>query len=1174
MVTYQDLFNNVNQKVSNNYSDYHSNQNQNDREYNQFVKDTQAKYYEDLKKNEEIKNKSIAENNQSFNSAQTQIDSTSIPQQIAMGGGYAASRYKHELSGQATTIKDSNVRAIEENYNNNKKDIDEYYPPLFTDAKKVYDENYNNNIKTHDENEKILNDTYAQIKDYKNQGYEIGGDSIDNAYFYKQPQQTQTQEAKPTTPQDINQKRLQHQLEQQTQAYTLEEKRIAQYDASMDYFNKQLTWANNQLQRATTQADKNKWVQYIKDTKNTMFKVTKYNTMGYWTLQNEKGEWQSVEPTETYEAFSKRSPGEKFVKIMGSTFRDPLEGITGVAKLAYGQVTGDREKAQREWYGKYYAPELERAGYAFQTPLGGAGYVLESPYTQAAIAFGTAGGLTLAGKAIPWVGRGLKLAYKPTIALYGMSEGSRVALATYQKGIKEGAKQGVYSALTFGVAYAGASYASGAKVQTHVRRYPTGEVTGQKYYEFFGRKVPVSRQHPATKAFQDYVNKISDVGLGKPQGTPYKPALPAYMETPKWAPEGSVGYKVYTKAPKPIVTAKGPEGIEFVKPSKPFQEITPSSGKYPGPSKIEFKNLVPKVGPGGIEMYVPKTPTKPITPSTGKYVGPAGIKFTNLQIAKGPAGEFFKPISPAKTITPISGKYQGPPKISFDNMIKVQGPGGIEIMKPKIPGKILTPSTGKYPGPPKIGTFKNLEFTKTDWGLEYFKPITPSKVLTPSTKPKAPEFPGMRKEIGPGGIEVLRPKVPGKILTPGHGFSVRKGFITPSTQAGEWMPNWQEAMIIRPPTSIVRWIAPGKLVVWEPILSFFEPLAGTTKPLVKITWKAKTYTFTDLVRKGVISQPTPSGGMVGGQGAQQYILQQEQIAKSTILQIEKALVKANQQAIRLKTKLNQLQRTKMDTQLKESAIRQIKLAQNQFDTYVQSLRASQQEWKQQLRQLSKQREIVTTKEEQIVIQPSLSALYQPSMLTSAQRSLQLQGQFQLQTPIQRQAQIQSQMQLQRQLTKQEQMYKFGFPSILTKKAKKQFTKEEDVGYYPEVRKDATKKNKARWVRVSKEPLPKAQALGIGGYVTDNTTSRRFRVIESKDKPKPNPAYVNLWSREQHKFRPLIRKGKKLTNPPYIEKTQYAIDTPGEFRGITVQGWKAIQRKKTYGTSNYKPIKWR
>ena len=54
----------------------------------------------------------------------------------------------------------------------------------------------------------------------------------------------------------------------------------------------------------------------------------------------------------------------------------------------------------------------------------------------------------------------------------------------------------------------------------------------------------------------------------------------------------------------------------------------------------------------------------------------------------------------------------------------------------------------------------------------------------------------------------------------------------------------------------------------------------------------------------------------------------------------------------------------------------------------------------------------------------------------------------------------------------------------------------------------------------------------------------------------------MWYQKKHKFRKPIKAGKvQHKSPLWIEKSKHLIDSPGEFRGITVEGWKAIQAKK-------------
>jgi hypothetical protein len=116
-------------------------------------------------------------------------------------------------------------------------------------------------------------------------------------------------------------------------------------------------------------------------------------------------------------------------------------------------------------------------------------------------------------------------------------------------------------------------------------------------------------------------------------------------------------------------------------------------------------------------------------------------------------------------------------------------------------------------------------------------------------------------------------------------------------------------------------------------------------------------------------------------------------------------------------------------------------------------------------------------------------------------------------------------------------------------------KERKQGYNAYVKKDATKKEKARWVKVNPQPLTEQQAFGIGARATDETVSRSFKIAKSNSRAVPNPKYDSVWPQLSHKFRKPVRKG---TSPVWIEKSAFAIDTPGEFQGITVKGWVAAQ----------------
>lgn len=97
------------------------------------------------------------------------------------------------------------------------------------------------------------------------------------------------------------------------------------------------------------------------------------------------------------------------------------------------------------------------------------------------------------------------------------------------------------------------------------------------------------------------------------------------------------------------------------------------------------------------------------------------------------------------------------------------------------------------------------------------------------------------------------------------------------------------------------------------------------------------------------------------------------------------------------------------------------------------------------------------------------------------------------------------------------------------------------------------KVKGKFQKVSKGALAFSKALKLGEKVTDETVARTFAV-----KPVGSSKIVNVEGFLNKKFRP--SKSKKLEGVG-VEKSKYAIDTSGEFRGITVKGWKAKRNKR-------------
>jgi len=119
----------------------------------------------------------------------------------------------------------------------------------------------------------------------------------------------------------------------------------------------------------------------------------------------------------------------------------------------------------------------------------------------------------------------------------------------------------------------------------------------------------------------------------------------------------------------------------------------------------------------------------------------------------------------------------------------------------------------------------------------------------------------------------------------------------------------------------------------------------------------------------------------------------------------------------------------------------------------------------------------------------------------------------------------------------------------------------EQGYDAWAKKYATKP-KRQWVKLSDKPLKEKQALGMGAKAVDESVARTFKIKKTKKPPVSKPHLANVWYQKQHKFRKPIKAGKvQHKSPLWIEKSKHLIDSPGEFRGITVEGWKAIQAKK-------------
>lgn len=108
--------------------------------------------------------------------------------------------------------------------------------------------------------------------------------------------------------------------------------------------------------------------------------------------------------------------------------------------------------------------------------------------------------------------------------------------------------------------------------------------------------------------------------------------------------------------------------------------------------------------------------------------------------------------------------------------------------------------------------------------------------------------------------------------------------------------------------------------------------------------------------------------------------------------------------------------------------------------------------------------------------------------------------------------------------------------------------------------DVYVREKGKFIKASKKPLPKNKALNFGADIVDRSSAVTFKIIKSKRKTSMIDDFSFLY---QHKFRNKKPNSKIKQNPVFIEKNKFRIDTPGELRGITARGILANKRKSAF-----------
>ena len=243
------------------------------------------------------------------------------------------------------------------------------------------------------------------------------------------------------------------------------------------------------------------------------------------------------------------------------------------------------------------------------------------------------------------------------------------------------------------------------------------------------------------------------------------------------------------------------------------------------------------------------------------------------------------------------------------------------------------------------------------------------------------------------------------------------------------------------------------------------------------------------------------------------------------------------------------------------------------------------------------RQRAATMQEYGLTQESMSSTMQQLGMPQAVVSKEVVGIGLKQIPVQQQIQIQEQaqeqVQIQIQEQVQEQIQEFVFkpqppvpvsaaiPFLLIPERRIPVRKKMLIpakGFHTFIKRKQLKKAKGKYkplgyVRVSKTPLPRTQALGLGASIVDRYTNRSFKIQPAKPaKRKLEPGITGLlkrqpvtqgfglsqaWQSKKHKFRYKFRKGTTIPGI-LVEKSAHAIDSYEEKQGIP---YKAARMRK-------------
>lgn len=280
-----------------------------------------------------------------------------------------------------------------------------------------------------------------------------------------------------------------------------------------------------------------------------------------------------------YEKFSKLSPIEKYVKILGTASHNPIDFFGETPKFIYSTLTSDKEKSQQGYWDNFLYKEIERMNLV-KSPLDRILYSVESPFTQAALFAGgtyTAGYMKGLGGAAKTVATNVERAlggYFTTEIVKGGAESyqsGNLSSYLYRTGLTIGLTAGL------GIGYAQKGELAGFR-KYELSKLMTPEAKAQLQTQFKAADIAVDLSSKGAKVFDPATV------LGKEQGLRFAEAMTdikAQKITASLQGSGSLGTFIELTKPvhdidigiKQSIKIRSPISSEF-KLQKPVEYVS------------------------------------------------------------------------------------------------------------------------------------------------------------------------------------------------------------------------------------------------------------------------------------------------------------------------------------------------------------------------------------------------------------------------------------------------------------------------------------------------------------------------------------------------------------------------------------------------------------------------